>query len=41
MGKLEENNKYEKIILPLTFLIIALSITFGMLIYYEKIKLNF
>ena len=41
MGKWEEDNYYEKIIIPLTFLIIALIMTFGMLVYYEKIKLNF
>tara|TARA_R110000851_G_scaffold96038_1_gene208406 strand:+ start:603 stop:728 length:126 start_codon:yes stop_codon:yes gene_type:complete len=40
MSKWEENNNYEKIILPLTLLIISLAIAFGMLVYYEKIKLN-
>tara|TARA_R110001592_G_scaffold18816_21_gene77942 strand:+ start:13412 stop:13537 length:126 start_codon:yes stop_codon:yes gene_type:complete len=41
MSKWEENNNYEKIILPLTFLIIALMIAFGMLVYYKNIKLIF
>ncbi len=41
MGKWEENNNYEKVIIPLGFFIIALIITFSMLVYYEKIKLTF